>query len=645
MTEITKIRNFAIIAHIDHGKSTLADRFLEITKSLEKANKQTLDSNPIEQERGITIKLAPVRMEYKQVSKSDSFEVSKSEENISNLETSKLSKAGNFETYILNLIDTPGHVDFSYEVSRALAACEGAILLVDASQGIQAQTLAHYRVAKKLGLKIIPAVNKIDLPSANIVNAQLQLMETFDFEESDISLISAKTGQGVAELLNRVVKEVPAPRSSNIDNLRALVFNSKYDPHQGVVAWIKVVEGQINHQDDLWLIGTKANTPAIKLGNFKLNQEQVKSISTGDVGWAVTGLKDSRKMKIGDTVCLRNQAKNIQPLPGYQPPKPMIFASFYPIDQSEYLNLGEALDKLKLLDSSLEYVPESSPMLGNGYRVGFLGLLHAEIVQERLSREFDLDVFASAPNVKYQIATKFQSFKDLNQKDSNNFESSKPGNLETKIIDIESPQDLPDPSQYEAILEPMLDLTAFAPQSYTGAVIQIFQEHRGELIEMHTAGDQVQFNYQFPLAELVGDFYSKIKSASSGYASLDYQLSGWQAADLVKLDILLAGDNVPALAQIVPRDQSQAIGRRTVGKLKEVIPRHNFEIAIQAAIGGKILARETIKPFRKDVTAKLYGGDQTRKDKLLKKQKKGKSKMKQMGKVSLPPDTFWKLLK
>jgi len=662
MIKQSQIRNFAIIAHIDHGKSTLADRMLELCGVVKKAEKQTLDSNPIERERGITIKLAPVRMLYQmeiphQVEISHNFKsVRDDKADLKSL--SALSNIGS--NYILNLIDTPGHVDFSYEVSRALAACEGVVLLVDATKGIQAQTLAHYREAKKLNLKMIPVINKIDLSLADVEATKLQMMETFGIEEKKISLISAKTGKGIEGVLKRIVEEIPAPVGvipTNVAGrhelpLRALVFNSQYDEHQGVLAWVKIVDGSLKRGEEITFWGTETNTQANQVGYFELRKKQTDELKTGEVGYVVTGLKNPRLVQAGDTLTLKKE-RDLKSLHGYNPPKPMIFASFYPIDQGEYPLLGDALEKLKLLDSSLTFTAESSPLLGNGFRIGFLGLLHAEIVQERLEREFGLAVFASAPNVMYKIQLRNKRVKEQKNIGRSQEDVSQDAN---NIQEIHSPQELPDPTEYEAILEPMLKMTVFCPDEYTGKVMQLFQEHRAKMNDMKYIGNQVRldstsksrqvhFEYDFPLGELVSDFYSQLKSVSSGYASLDYQIEGWQEADLVKLDILLAGEMVPALSRIVPRFQAEKIGRKTVGRLAEVVPRHNFEIAVQAAIGGKILARSTIKPFRKDVTAKLYGGDQTRKDKLLKKQKKGKKKMKQMGRVSLPPDTFWKLLK
>lgn len=586
------IRNFAIIAHVDHGKSTLADRLLEKTGTVNQAVAQTLDANPIERERGITIKLAPVRMEYQYQG----------------------------EKYILNLVDTPGHVDFSYEVSRALAACEGAILLVDATQGIQAQTLAHFSQAQKLGLKIIPVINKIDLPTADLEQAALQLIELLGVDENDILKVSGKTGAGIETLLSQIIEHIPAPSGNAEAPLRALVFNSDYLPHQGVRAWVRIIDGQLQKGDQVTFLGTKNKFSVGEIGCFVLTSQQTNELGTGMVGYVITGFKDPRQVTPGDTLTLTLNANTVMPLAGYEPPKPMVFLSIYPVDSSEFHELTVAFDKLHLLDSSLVYTPESSPLLGQGFRVGFLGLLHAEIVQERLDREFNLAVVATTPTVSFRL-----------RHYDNEWE-------------INNAAAMPDPNDYSEIFEPMLTAFIFTPERYLGGIYELMQEKRARLQEVKHLGNQIQLIYSLPLMEMVGDFYSRLKSLSSGFASLDYHLSGWQQSDLVRLDCLLAGDPVEVLAQVVPRDKSFDIGKRMVNKLSEIIPRHQFEIAVQAVIGSKIVARATIKPFRKDVTAKLYGGDQTRKDKLLKKQKKGKKRMKQVGKVTLPSDTFWKLL-
>ena len=584
------IRNFAIIAHVDHGKSTLADRFLEITGTVSKRlmQSQLLDSNPIERERGITIKLAPVRMHY--------------------------------QNYILNLIDTPGHVDFSYEVNRSLAACEGAILLVDATQGVQAQTLAHYQQAKKLNLAVIPVINKIDVVTADIEGTKKQLHEILDFDLDSILLVSAKTGAGVPELLEAIIKRIPSPTTDHrTPNTRALVFNSNFDSHLGVVAWVRVIDGQITSHDRLFLLATGTQTTAIEVGIFSPDKKPVAALSAGEVVYIVTNLKDLSLLTVGDTVV--SDLKSL-PLPDYKPLKPVVFVSFYPTDGSEINFLRQALGKLKLSDSALVYTPEFSPALGNGFRVGLLGLLHADIVQERLEREFNLDLIAAAPSVSYEIVK-----------------------MDNSIIQISKAMDLPDPTSVKSIREPLIDLSIFVPENFVGPVIQLCQDHRGVLQNMEYLGQMVRLHYFLPLAELIHDFYDQLKSASAGFATLDYELIGYQAADLVKLDILVAGDKIDALSQIVPSIRAPYIAKDLVIKLKDIIPRQNFEVPIQAAIGSHILARADVKAFRKDVLAKMSGGDQTRKDKLLKKQKKGKARMKRVGRIDIPQEAFLSILK
>jgi GTP-binding protein LepA len=590
---VKNIRNFAIVAHIDHGKSTLADRLLEITHTISprQMQNQLLDSNPIERERGITIKLAPVRMTY----------------------------TLNNQTYILNLIDTPGHVDFSYEVNRSLAACEGAILLVDATQGVQAQTLAHYHEAQKLHLPVIPVVNKIDVTTADISGTAKQMQEIFGFKAEDILYVSGKTGAGVPELLTQIIEHIPAPIGVSDSAFRALVFNSNFDPHLGVIAWVRVIDGQVRSRDRLILLATQAETTAVEVGIFTPDQKTTDFLNTGEVGYVVTGLHDISDLKVGDTL---TTSETSQALPGYQPVQPVVFVSFYPTDGDKINVLRDALSKLRLQDSSLQYVSEYSPALGNGFRVGLLGMLHADIVQERLEREFNLSLIAAAPSVGYQIITKTR-----------------------QTLSISKAMDLPDPSVILEIREPVIVLSIFAPEVYVGAVIQLCQEHRGILSNMEYLGKLVHLAYTLPLAELIRGFYDQLKSISQGFATLDYELSGFLSADLVKLDILVSGERVDALSQIVPRSQSPYIARDLVERLKSIIPRQQFEVSLQAAVGGHILARADIKAFRKDVTAKLYGGDQTRKDKLLKKQKKGKARMKRIGKIDLPQEAFLSILK
>lgn len=596
MENLSNIRNFAIIAHVDHGKSTLADRMLEITGTVaaRDMHNQILDSNPIEQERGITIKLAPVRMNYR-------------------LQTTN---------YILNLIDTPGHVDFSYEVSRSLAACEGAILLVDATQGVQAQTLAHYQQALKLHLRIIPVINKIDITTADVAGVLKQMQDVFGFAPDEILSVSGKTGQGVVELLQAVIDRVPPPTTNyQLPTTRALVFNSNFDSHLGVVAWIRVIDGHITARDSIHLLGTHSDTHAVEVGFFTPAKKSTDRLSAGEVGYVVTGLKDVADLQVGDTLTTNYQLP-VSALPGYQPIMPVVFVSFYLVDGSEINTLRDALGKLRLQDSSLQYTPEFSPALGNGFRVGLLGLLHADIVQERLEREFGLSLIAAAPSVSYEIISSDGSSKYISKA-----------------------MDLPDPSVIREIREPMISLSILVPESYLGAVIQLCQDHRGTMNNLEYLGRLVHLVYTLPLAELIRQFYDQLKSVSQGFATLDYELTGYQASDLVKLDILVAGDRVDALSQIVPRARAPYIGRDLTENLKNIIPRQQFEISIQAAIGGHIVARADLKAFRKDVLAKMSGGDQTRKDKLLKKQKKGKSRMKRVGRIDLPQEAFLSILK
>jgi len=586
------IRNFAIIAHVDHGKSTLADRLLEITGTVDPRHMQAqlLDSNPIERERGITIKLAPVRMHY-------SFD---------------------HKSYILNLIDTPGHVDFSYEVNRSLAACEGAILLVDATQGVQAQTLAHFNQAKKLNLSIIPAINKIDVATADVESCKNQVRDILGLDPGSALLISGKTGQGVHELLAAIVAHIPSP-ASHQSAPRALVFNSNFDSHLGVVAWVRVVDGVLTPHQPLVLLATGQQTGILEVGAFTPARRQLPQLSAGEVGYVVTNLKQISALTVGDTLALDPAAS---PLPGYKPLQPVVFVSFYPTEGAEINLLRDALVKLKLNDSALQFTPEFSPALGNGFRVGFLGLLHADVIQERLEREFDLSIIAAAPSVQYQVIK-----------------------TDGSQIQISKAMDLPDVSAISQIREPIISTSIFVPEQYVGAVMQLCQNHRSQMQDMLYRGRLVNLIYTMPLSELIRQFYDSLKSVSQGFATLDYELVGFTAADLVKLDILIAGDRVDALSQIVPRSLADNFGKQLVDRLKDIIPRSQFEVAVQAAIGGKIIARADIKGFRKDVLAKMSGGDQTRKDKLLKKQKKGKARMKRVGRVDIPQEAFLSILK
>jgi len=590
------IRNFSIIAHIDHGKTTLTDRFLQMTNSVEVRDfhERVMDSNPIEQERGITIKLAPVRMMY--------------------------TPAGQSQEYILNLIDTPGHVDFGYEVSRSLAACEGVILLIDATQGIQAQTLANYEKALHQKLTIIPVLNKIDLPSADVDQVKLECMEAFGVSEDEILLVSAKSGINANLVLDRIINKVPAPKGNQQAPLRALIFTSKFDAHKGVIAYVRVVDGELK-KENLRLLFTKVDFAPTEIGFFTPEMKPVESIKTGEVGYVCTGLKDISTIKVGDTITTVGDADKIVALPGYQEPLPMVYMQFYPIDGKDFVLLQDAVSKLTLHDSSLVYSSVHSPALGNGLRMGFLGLLHAEIIQERLNREFDLDLIATTPTVTYKL--------ELND-----------GTTQT----LYSPSEMPDPSLIKKIFEPMTRSMIFTPERYVGTVMKLCRDHRGELIGVENRGVRAKMMYRLPLSEIIVSFHDKLKSATSGFASLEYEVSDFREVDAVKLDIMVHGDRIDALSQIVVREQAEQIGRAIVKKLKEVLPKQMFEVAVQAAVGGKILARETLKAFRKDVTAKLYGGDVTRRMKLLRKQSKGKKKMKQMGKVELNQESFLAVL-
>ncbi|MDO8573649.1 MAG: translation elongation factor 4 [Candidatus Daviesbacteria bacterium] len=580
------IRNFSIIAHIDHGKSTLADRLLEITGTIakEKMQPQLLDSLALERERGITIKLAPVRLNY--------------------ILHSTL--------YILNLIDTPGHVDFSYEVSRALAAVEGAILLVDATQGIQAQTLAHGLAAMEQNLTLIPVINKIDLPNADIESTKKQLVDTFGFTGDEILLVSGKTGQGVDKLLEEIIKKVPPPKQEIEKPLKALIFDSFFDSFKGVVAQVRIVEGQTPpDQSQLIFLGTKAQGHVLETGYFAPQLTLNKGLKSGEIGYIATGIKEPDLVRVGDTITTDFSTTQ---LPGYKEVKPMVFVGLFPIDADEYFELKEALAKFRLTDPAFSYVPEQSEALGAGFRCGFLGLLHAEVVQERLSGEFNVDLLATAPSVEYLVDNK---------------PLSSPSSLGT----------------FHSIKEPWVSLRIFVPQTYIGPVMELVQDKRGKFLDMQHFGAQVEMSYEMPLSEMVTNFYDKLKSVSSGFASLDWELLDFRETEAVRVDILVAGEKVDALSTIIYKPKAESFGRSMVEKLKEVLPRQNFVIAIQAAIGGTIIARETVSAYRKDVTAKLYGGDRTRKDKLLEKQKKGKKKMKMVGRVEIPQEAFLSILK
>jgi len=598
------IRNFCIVSHIDHGKSTLADRLLEITGTIpkEKLQPQLLDSLALERERGITIKLAPVQLSYTLPPK---------EGRVNAIPLGNEVAASS--AYTLNLIDTPGHVDFSYEVSRALAAVEGAILLVDATSGIQAQTLAHGLAALEQNLNLIPVINKIDLPNADVAGTKKQLIETFGFAESEILLVSGKTGEGVENLLKAIIERIPAPKSESAGKFRALIFDSFYDPFKGVVAEVRIMEGETPAVNaPLYFLQTRAEGYVLETGFFAPQPNVNDGLKAGEIGYIATGIKEPDLVRVGDTI---SSALDADPLPGYKEVKPMVFVGLFPIDSGEYFELKEALSKFRLTDPAFSYVPEKSQALGAGFRCGFLGLLHAEVVQERLSSEYGVDLIATTPSVEYMVGSKLLT---------------NPSSFSTLPSDIK---------------EPWVTLRIFVPKTYIGPVMGLVQDKRGKFLDMQHFGIQVEMSYEMPLAEMVTDFYDKLKSVSSGFASLDYEFLDFREVDTVRVDIMVAGEKVDALSSIVFRPRAESFGRRMVEKLKEVLPRQNFAIAIQAAIGGTIIARETISPFRKDVIAKLYGGDRTRKDKLLEKQKKGKKKMKMVGRVEIPQEAFLSILK
>ena len=585
------IRNFCIIAHIDHGKSTLADRMLQITGVVEARNMraQYLDRMDIERERGITIKSQAVRLPF---------------------------KAADGVDYVLNLIVTPGHVDFTYEVSRSLAACEGAILLVDAAQGIEAQTLANLYLALENDLTIIPVLNKIDLPAAQPEKYAAELAHIIGCDANDVLKVSAKTGAGVEDLLNEVVKQIPAPVGDPNGSARALIFDSVYDTYRGVVTYVRVVDGQIPEREKIKMMSTNEQHEILEVGVISPEPIASKGIGVGEVGYLITGVKDVRQSKVGDTITLAaNPAK--EALGGYREPKPMVFSGLYPLDGSDFPELREALDKLKLNDAALVYEPESSVALGFGFRCGFLGLLHLEIVRERLEREFNLDLISTAPNVIYQV--KMDSGKEITVTNPSEFPTG-------KIAEVH---------------EPIVRATILTPNEFVGAIMELCQSRRGTMHGMdYLSEDRVEMRYTLPLAEIVFDFFDQLKSRTRGYASLDYETTGDQTADLVKVDILLHGDPVDAFSAIVHRDKAYAYGVMMAAKLKELIPRQQFEVPIQAAIGAKIIARETIRAMRKDVLAKCYGGDISRKRKLLEKQKEGKKRMKMVGRVEVPQEAF-----
>ena len=592
------IRNFCIIAHIDHGKSTLADRLLDFTGSVTDREKkdQLLDDMELEREKGITIKSHAVQMDYE----------------------------ANGEKFILNLIDTPGHVDFSYEVSRAIAACEGALLVVDAAQSIQAQTISNLYLAVDNDLEIIPVVNKIDLPSANPEVVVDEIVSLIGCKPEEVILASAKTGEGIEDIIRGIIDRVPSPEGSPDLPLQALIFDSVFNPYRGIETYFKVVNGTLAKGDRVRFLSTGKDYGAEEVGTLKLSQVPKKEIKTGDVGYLITGIKDAKDVKVGDTITLVNEA-SVPAIEGFEEVKPMVFAGIYPVDTDDYEDLRSSMEKLQLNDASLIFTPESSAALGFGFRCGFLGMLHLEIIQERLQREFNMSVITTVPNVSY-----------------NAYVNKDPS---AKIL-VNNPSDLPDPSSLNRVEEPYIDATIITKSEFVGNVLTLCIEKRGEIKnQRYLTTERVELNFKLPLAEIVFDFYDRLKSVSKGYASLDYTPTGFVASKLVRLDILLNGKPVDALSSLIHVDNAQRMGRKMCEKLKELIPRQQFDIPVQAAIGAKIISRETIKAFKKDVTAKLYGGDITRKRKLLEKQKKGKKKMRMVGSVEIPQQAFMAVLK
>jgi GTP-binding protein LepA len=605
------IRNFSIIAHIDHGKSTLADRILELTHTVaaREMRAQLLDSMDLERERGITIKAQAVRVFF-------------------------TAKDG--ETYQLHLIDTPGHVDFTYEVSRSLAACEGALLVVDASQGVEAQTVANTYLAVESGLELIPCLNKIDLPGAEPERVAGEVSDLIGESPESILRISGKTGEGVAEVLEELVKRVPPPAGDPDGPARALIFDSEFDQYRGVIAYIRVVDGVFRKGEAIRAMATGTEADIDDLGFFSPQMMPTDQLAAGEVGYLITGLKDVTLLRVGDTLTTRTRpgarpagsggrafaGEATEPLPGYREVKPMVFCGLFPIDSDDYADLRDALEKLVLNDAALSWEPETSDALGFGFRCGFLGLLHMDIVRERLEREYDLELLATMPSVEFDVTL-----------------------TNGQEIEVHNPSDMPDPGTIEEIREPFIRASVIAPKEFVGAVMELCQERRGEHIGMHyLSPERVQMTYDLPLAEIVLDFFDQLKSRTRGYASLDYELSGSKPSDLVKLDVLLAGDTVDALSMVVHRDKAYEMGRTLTAKLRKRIPRQQYDVPIQAAIGAHVIARETVKAFRKDVIAGCYGGDITRKKKLLAKQKEGKKRMKQVGRVEVPQEAFLAVL-
>jgi GTP-binding protein LepA len=591
-TDTSRIRNFCIVAHIDHGKSTLADRLMEVTHTVEGRDMraQYLDKMDLERERGITIKAQAVRLQH------DGFE--------------------------LNLIDTPGHVDFTYEVSRSLAACEGAVLLVDAAQGLEAQTLANYHLARDAGLVIVPVLNKIDLPAAEPEQRAAELGALLDRDPDDILRVSAKTGAGVDALLQQLIELVPPPSGERSAPLQALIFDSMFDPYRGVITYVRIQEGELPSQSRIRMFATNVESEAEEAGVMAPEATPVDALGPGEVGYLVTGLKDVHQAKVGDTITLAGKGGATEPLPGYREPKPMVWSGLFPSVGGDYAELREALDKLKLSDSALHYEPEVSQALGFGFRCGFLGLLHMDIVKERLEREFDLELIATAPNVEFHLIRG------------------------EEMSVVHNPAEMPAPGTFDRIEEPVVFATMITPSDHLGAVLDLCQSRRGEMVDMtYITPQRVEVHYVLPLAEIVFDFFDQLKSGTRGYASLDYEPWGYQEADLVRVDVLLHGEPVDAFSTIVHREKAYAYGKQMVDRLRSLIPRQLFDVAIQAAIGSRIIARETVKAKRKDVLAKCYGGDITRKRKLLEQQKKGKARMRRVGRVDVPQEAFIAALK
>ena len=596
MTRLDHIRNFSIIAHIDHGKSTLADRILEQTGTVAARDmkEQLLDKMELERERGITIKSQAVRISY---------------------------TAADGETYELHLIDTPGHVDFTYEVSRSLAACEGAVLVVDATQGVEAQTVANAYLALESDLEIVPVLNKIDLPASNVEEAELEVHELIGATHEELLSLSAKTGEGVGAVLEAIVARVPAPSGDPAAPPRALIFDSEYDQYRGVVAFVRVVDGSLGRREAIRFMRTDRDAEIEELGFFGPDMRPVERLETGEVGYVISGIKDVAQVRVGDTITSRSRPA-AEPLPGYKVVQPMVFCGLFPTEGDKFEELRDALEKLKLNDAALDYEPESSTALGFGFRCGFLGLLHMEIVRERLEREYDLELLATLPSVEYHAYT-----------------------LGGAMVVVRNPADMPDAGSIERVEEPFVSANILVPSEYVGTIMELCQGRRADFDTMqYLSPERVQMHYKLPLSEIVLDFFDQLKSRTRGYASLDYEFAGYRESDLVKLDILLTGESVDALSLIVPRERAHHRGRALVEKLRQKIPRQMFEVPVQAAIGNRVVARETVKAKRKDVLAKCYGGDITRKRKLLEKQKEGKKRMKQLGVVEVPQEAFLAVL-